>query len=113
MDDELFREQLERNRAEGASARADLNRLGASEPDAEALLPLAERVLSDPAKVWKDADPDTRLVFQRFLFPEGLPFDGESIGTAVTSPLFSHLRAWRGKKKEMVTPWGFEPQSPG
>lgn len=34
--------------------------------------------------------------------PDGLPFDGEVIGTAVTSPLFSHLRAWQQGKKEMV-----------
>ena len=34
--------------------------------------------------------------------PEGLPFDGETIGTALTSPLSSRLRAWWGKK-EMVS----------
>jgi hypothetical protein len=73
----------------------------------------APRVLSEPATLWQDADPATRLVFQRLLFPEGLPFDGEAIGTAVTSPLFSHLRAWQRGKMKVVTPWGFEPQSPG
>lgn len=40
---------------------------------------------------------------QRFLFPEGVPFDGESFGTAVTSPLFSRLRAWERAKGKMVT----------
>jgi site-specific DNA recombinase len=113
MPDAVYDEQIKRNLAELTEVGVDLDRIRASVPDAAALLPLAERVLSEPATLWQDADPATRLVFQRFLFPEGLPFDGESIGTAVTSPLYSHLRAWQREKKEMVTPRGFEPLSPG
>ena len=44
-----------------------------------------------------------------FRLPERVPFDGESFGTAVTSPLLSRSRAW----EKMVTPRGFEPLSPG
>ena len=32
------------------------------------------------------------------VFAEGVPFDGESFGTAATSPLFSRLRAWERAK---------------
>jgi hypothetical protein len=41
------------------------------------------------------------------LFPEVVPFDGESFGTVATSPLFSRLRAWESAKENgegKVTP---------
>jgi len=69
----------------------------------DSLLPLAKRVLTDPAGLWKDAHGEARVALQRFLFPEGVPFDGDSFGTAVTSPLFSRLRAWERAKGKMVS----------
>ena len=56
---------------------------------------------------------DAGTVLREVQFPEGVPPDGESLGTAVTSPLFNHLRTWESGKVEVVTPRGFEPLSPG
>ena len=113
IDSATSREQLDQNRAEDAQLarkEADLER---PLPDVESLLPLAERVLTDPSGLWREASGGARLALQKFLCPEGVPFDGESIGTAATSPLFSRLRSWERAKGEMVTPRGFEPLSPG
>ena len=54
-----------------------------------------------------------RKRLQWFLYPEGLTFDGERIGTPLTSPLFTWLRSLADEKEKMVTPGGFEPPSPG
>lgn len=113
IDPETSREQLDQNRAEDAELARKAAELERPLPDVESLLPLAERVLTDPAGLWREASGEARLVFQRFLLPEGVPFDGDSFGTAVTSPLFSRLRAWERAKGKMVTPRGFEPLSPG
>ncbi len=107
------REQLDRNRDEDESLTQKEAELGRPIPAVESLIPVAERVLTDPAGLWKEARGEARTVLQRFLFPEGVPFDGDSFGTAVTSPLFSRLRAWESAKGKMVTPGGFEPPSPG
>jgi hypothetical protein len=71
-------------------------------PDVDALIPMAKRVLIDPAGLWKDSRGEARMALQRFLFPEGVPFDGDSFGTAATSPLFSRLRPWESAKGKMV-----------
>ncbi len=113
IDPETSREQLDQNRAEDAELVRMEAELERPLPDVASLLPLAERVLTDPAGLWREASGEARLALQRFLFPEGVPFDGESFGTAVTSPLFSRLRAWEGAKGKMVTRRGFEPLSPG
>ena len=94
------------------SSRSKPRGLPGPEPARE-VIPAAERVLTDPAGLWKEARGRARLALQAFLFPEGVPVDGEAFGPAVTSPLFSRLRAWKRRKGEMVTPRGFEPLSPG
>lgn len=113
IDGETSREQPDRNRTEDAELARKEAELELPLPDLESLLPLATRVLTDPAGLWRQAHGEARIALQRFLFPEGVPFDGESFGTAVTSPLFSRLRAWERAKERMVTPRGFEPLSPG
>ena len=46
---------------------------------------------------------DGGTVLREFQSPEGVTFDGESSGTAATSPLFSRLRAWESAKGKMVS----------
>ena len=42
-------------------------------------------------QLWEPADPDQKRRFQKLIFPEGLTFDGEAIGTPATALLFSAL----------------------
>ena len=77
------------------------------------ILPFAERVLRNPGQLREDSELPQRQRLQRYLFPEGLRYDGESFGIAVRSPAFETLGSLGAEREEMVTPRGFEPLSPG
>ncbi len=81
-------------------------------------LGFARRLLSDPARFWLEAQPDKRPQLLRAVYPNGLRFDGERIGTAETSLLFSYLPAGEAQEEmtqeeRMASPTGFEPQGKG
>jgi len=65
-------EQLDRNRVEDESLAQKQAELGRPLPDLEKLIPIAQRVLTDPAGLWKEARGNARLALQSFLFPEGV-----------------------------------------
>ena len=73
--------------------------LGGPLPDLEKLIPIAQRVLTNPAGLWKEARDNARLALQSFLFPEGVTFDGQSFGTVVTlrSAAYARGKARRGR----------------
>ncbi len=109
IDEETTREQLDRNREEDrrlAQKEAELSR---PLPDLEQLIPLAERVLADPAGLWEQTWGKQRTALQRFLLPLGVPYDGKAFGTALTAPIFEWLRPPTGAEGKVVTPTGFEP----
>jgi hypothetical protein len=102
IDPETSREQLDQNRAEDDSLAPREAELGRPLPDVERLDPVAQRVIADPGGLWKEARDEARAVLRRFLLPEGVPFNGDSSGIAVTSPLFSRLREWGRSGGKMV-----------
>ena len=75
--------------------------------------------MTKPAKLWKDADLETRQAFQKMLFPNGLHFDikDKIFGTDDLSPLFSVIHNKKescdGSNSEMVISAGVEPALPG
>ena len=113
IDQETYQSELARLRDEEAEVGMALEDVQCAEPSQDELLDAAHEVLLDPAQPWVNGSPDQRLDYQRFIFPEGLDFDGAQFRTAVTSPVFGWLRSLERGEEEMVTPWGFEPQSPG
>ncbi len=88
---------------------------GEEEPElpVDRILSIAQELLQDPAAAWKSADPEERLRLQWLMFPDGVQYNGEAFGTAVTSPVFGWLRSLEQGEEGMVTPRGFEPLSPG
>ena len=108
LDAETFQGQMGRNRSEETLVKRQLADVQLEVPDVESILPFAERVLRDPGGLWEDAE-----LPQRYLFPEGLRYDGESFGIAVRSPVFETLGSLGARGEEVVTPRGFEPLSPG
>ena len=82
------------------------------ELDLEECLGFADTVLSQPSRLWFDADCDQKQRLQKVFFPEGLTFDGESFGTAVTGSMFSCLEAVVQEKTTLASPTGFEPVLP-
>ncbi len=113
LDADTFQEQMERNRSDEAQLKRQLAEAAQKVPEVESILPFAERVLRDPGALWEDSELPRRQRLQRYLFPEGLRFDGESFGIAVRSPVFETLGSLGARREEVVTPRGFEPLSPG
>jgi hypothetical protein len=51
----------------------------------------AEDILTNASHLWSNASLDQKQRLQSVLFPEGLTFDGEQFGTAVTCLAFTTL----------------------
>jgi hypothetical protein len=66
------------------------------------ILPCAQRLPSDPGSLWKDSELPQRQRLQRYLFPEGLSFDGDSFGIAARSPIYETLGSLGTQREEMV-----------
>ena len=75
----------------------------------EGVLGYAGHVLGNAARVWLEASPRQKLRFQQVLFPNGITFNGERVGTIRTCIAFSYLQQIQEEKSEMVGPPGFEP----
>ncbi|MFN0007965.1 MAG: recombinase family protein [Planctomycetota bacterium] len=113
IDKDAYADLLAQYRTESAVAREELRRFESEDLDLERALDLGERLLNDAARLWTELDSDRRGRLQRFLFPDGIPYDGERFGTAATCGVFSLAGGVVGKEERMVTPRGFEPLSPG
>lgn len=74
------------------AARAELDRFSKDDLDEDAAADLGARLLDDPAGLWESLSPPAKVLLQRFIYPEGVPYDGEAFGTAVTAPVFGWLR---------------------
>ena len=92
--------------------RMDTRACEADSLDVEAVLEFAQRVLLEPAKMWRSASLRQRQELQQLLFPEELSWDSKGFGTAVTCCVLSHLQARAVPDAYMVAPRGFEPLLP-
>ena len=65
--------------------------------------------------IWEDEleDIEVRQRFQKWLFPAGIPFDGEKFGTTVLPLCLSIKNDLSEEKSLLVTPRGIEPLLPG
>ena len=76
-------------------------------------------LMDKPAKLWRDADLDTKRAFQRMLFPNGLHIDikTKKCRTEDLSPLYSVIRTKKEpegpQNADMVTSAGVEPALTG
>jgi DNA invertase Pin-like site-specific DNA recombinase len=84
----------------------ELNDAVLDQLDVEGLLAFAEHLLGNAASIWLELGIDQRQQFQRVLFPEGLVFDGESFGTAVTCLALTQLRGVGEEKSGLASPRG-------
>ena len=57
----------------------------------EGVLGFAEHVLTNAARLWVELGIDGKQDLQQALFPQGLSFDGQGFGTAVTCLAFKQL----------------------
>ena len=104
-----YERQRDRLREEVTLAGLELEDARLEEIDVERVLGFSEHFLGNAARIWVDAPHVQRLRFQEVLFPTGITFDGEKVGTATTCLAFSYLRGIPRQASEMVGPPGFEP----
>ena len=109
IDDETYAAQAARLGAQKMETRQHLETLTEAEPDVERVLDFATGVLHDLAGYWNQADLPERRVLQEIVYPKGLTFDGERIGTPVSSPVFSYLRGLEAPESTKVALGHLEP----
>ena len=92
-----------------ALAELELNDRAIGQPDVEGVLAFAEHVMTNADRLWMELSLDQRQQLQKVLFPEGLRFDGERFGTAVTCLAFKQLAENGASESGVASPTGFEP----
>lgn len=112
VDDETYREQVHRIDAQIGELRLELDKAQSKELDIEGLLGFAEHALQNAARMWQGFNLEQRQRFQAVLFPDGLTFDGEKVGTTTISPVFKLLQPNSESDNRLASPTGFEPVSP-
>lgn len=111
-DKNRYSEALEQKRQD---LRREIDKLERNQGLNDATIDYVCNFMTKPAKLWKDADLETRQVFQKMLFPNGLHFDIKEkiFGTDDLSPLFSVINTKKepisGSDSGVVIPEGVEP----
>ncbi len=75
----------------------------------EEVLSFAHQLLADPAHFWQRSAAELRPRIQAAIYPDGLRYNGELIGTAETSLVFSYLFEVQAGNESMARREGFEP----
>ena len=84
----------------------ELNEAVLDQLDIDGVLAFAEHVVTNSARLWIELDLVHKQSLQQVLFPEGLRFDGERFGTAVTCLAFKKLERNRVTNSGMASPTG-------
>ena len=109
IDKASYTRQRDRLRDELTVAAIERDEAKLDELEVEGLLAFAEHVLGNLSALWIGADSADRRKLQEAVFPNGLVWDGEQFGTAVTISAFSWLRPVSSEESGMASPTGFEP----
>ena len=109
IDRQSYERQRDQLREQLALAEMELSEATENQLDVEGALAFAEHLLTNAARLWTELDLDQKQRLQQVLFPEGLRFDGEKFGTAVTCLAFKQLDETGEPKSVMASPAGFEP----
>src|SRR5712672_2581164 len=72
--------------------------------DVEGVLAFAEHLLTNAARLWMELALDQKQQLQHVLFPEGLRFDLEKFGTAVTCLTFRQLAESESSESGVASP---------
>jgi site-specific DNA recombinase len=80
--------------------------------DLEAALGFANHVLTRTCALWEAASTEQKRRLQTLIFPKGLTFDGEALGTPATTFIFRLLAPGEAGVEELVEQKGFEPSTP-
>ena len=109
VDQATYERQRDKLREDEALAQIELREAELEELDVEGVLAFAEHLLTNAARLWTEASLDQKQRLQTVFFPEGLRFNGENFGTAVTCLAFKQLGPGETPRDGMASPSGFDP----
>ena len=104
IDRQSYERQRDQLREQLALAEMELSAASEKELDIEGALAFAEHLLTNAARLWMELASARKQQLQQILFPEGLRFDGEKFGTAVTCLAFKQLAESDGTESCMASP---------
>jgi hypothetical protein len=87
-------------------AELELNDATLDRLDVDGVLAFAEHLLTNAARLWIELGLEEKQRLQRLLFPEGLRYDGERFGTAVTCLAFRKFDGSSVSQSGMASPTG-------
>jgi len=70
--------------------------------DVAELTNLADKILSDPLRVWEKGDLNQKARLQNAFFPEGISYDGEKLGTAKRNLIFNVIDGISSHQEEVA-----------
>ena len=110
INEEVFRQQMERLEDEAAALRLQHHDAEAEDLNIEAALKFASEVLTNTAKLWMKMNLDQRQRLQAVLYPQGIVASNKGVvRTVATSPFFNVLREETEEEFSLAPPTGFEP----
>ena len=109
ISDPLAKKLLEENEAKITELTLELDAHRDSKDDVMKVVEHSISLLEDISNVWLRVDLETKKRFQKFLFPQGLPFDGEKFGTAQLAYCIEPKWTSAPQKLHDVSRTGFEP----
>ena len=102
IDEETYKSELDRLRADITVTRIERNESELDALDVETVLEFAEHVVLNARRMWSEFPLKHRRRMQKVLFPEGLAYDGEAFRTPVTCLFFRDLERSEGEGYEVV-----------
>lgn len=81
LNDTLAKEMLDENSQKVSTLELELRGFQETKEDVMKVVRHSISILEDISQAWLRLDLETKKRFQKFLFPEGLPFDGEKFAT--------------------------------
>ena len=105
----VYERHRDKLQEEIALAELELHESRINHIDVKGVLAFAEHLVSNLASIWIEASLTQRQEIQSAIFPNGLPFDGQSFGTATTCLMFNGLASFSSIKNRVASPTGFEP----
>lgn len=109
INDNLAKELLEANQEKLSGLSLELKQYEIDSGENIELIKHSLSILEDISGVWLDADFEIKKRFQKFLFPQGVSFDGQEFGTTKLPICISTILYNLSKKSCLVDPSGFEP----
>ena len=108
IDRQTYERQRDKLREQLSLAEMELSDAVLDDLDVEGVLGFAEHVLTNAARLWAELGIDGKQELQQALFPEGVFFDGERFGTAVTCLAFKQLESVEEAGKGVASPRGMD-----